>query len=792
MYRGGLLMKRHTIIAIVSVLAIALIAVAVLTHRPARDTASSPAPADEETTAANSENAQNSNGSEPTGTDQAPSRKVNQINIYVSYSDWDLYQMIDAYAKKHWGNCYIKKYDGSIYYSQTDIHNMVKQSLLSGDGAVDVYVLDERLAPYYLKGEFSQYACTYKELGIDVENALKKADIPEYAVRRNPDGEVIALPYQSAAFAFLYRRSIARDVWGTDDPEKIAEIIGGGTQSWDKFIEAAKELKKHGYYIAPGYKHLMWMIDTSSYPALDYAQNQPNPLWEEYMDIAKYLVDNGYVSDFNDLFNNEWSNALEGPGSKVFGTVVFPDYFDADYFISETSGDWAICMPPFTTWYTGCIGIMVNKASPNKDVLGPLVEWITLDCSEEGAQYGLATGELVGRKVSVISGTVLKNVESRRDNLGGQDVNPIIYDIHQQPMVLYSGTSGFSYWLDAMEAYVTGEKDKESAIRQFRADLRKYGIRIDPYPEPATGPESPEDKVVVWKDKNLEAAIRDLLYTPTRDIYESDLRDILYLDLSGKSIKSLEDIVHFKNLRCLYLNSNNINDISYLKELKHLELLEISSNQITDISVLGELAELKELCISDNNIKDISVLKDLPLLERLEMGRIGISDISILREHTNLVYLDVSRNDISDISCLKDMPALEHLNISRNKISDISVLKGKPNLKYLDASQNSISNISYLSGSTHMESLNLSDNKITDISALKKMTKLTYLNLAFNAIRDIGSLRNMKDLEFLMLNGNQISDIRVLKNLENLWELNLRGNNITDISPAEHVINVLW
>jgi hypothetical protein len=29
-------------------------------------------------------------------------------------------------------------------------------------------------------------------------------------------------------------------------------------------------------------------------------------------------------------------------------------------------------------------GIMVNKNSPHKELLGPLIEWITLDCSETG------------------------------------------------------------------------------------------------------------------------------------------------------------------------------------------------------------------------------------------------------------------------------------------------------------------------------------------------------------------------------------------------------------------------
>lgn len=742
-------MKRRPKIIIISVLAIALIVVAIAAIRPFRDTASSPAPvSDEGTAAAEPEGTQSPDAAKSPVADQTASRKVSEINIYAEYADSDLYRMIEAYVRKHWGYlCKINFIDSSTYYSENEIRAMINQSLQSGDGAVDIYLIDDGYAPYYLRGEYSQYACTYKELGIDVESELKKAEIPEFVVGRNSEGEVIAIPYQSGACVFLYRRSIAREVWGTDDPESISEIIGGGSQSWDKFLEAAKDLKKHGYYIAPGFEHLSYMLDTSSYPLWDSDRIEIPPLWENYMDISKYLLENAYIADFDTWWYDSWHNDLEGPGSKVFGTVVHPDSLDFNIG-EETSGDWAVCIPPFTPWHNGHIGIMVNKASPNRDVLGPLVEWITLDCSEEGAQYGLATGDLLGREVSVLSGTVLKSVESRRDVLGGQDVNPIIYDLMNQPRGRHSGFSVFSFWLHATEAYLNGEMDKESAIRQAKSEIEKYGGFYEPYSEPPVGPESPEDKVVVWKDKNLEATVREVLFAPTRDIYESELSKITCLRLNDRSIESLEDIVHFKNLRALYLKSCNIEDISCLKGLTKLKVLDISDNGITDISALSGLTELEELYMTHNKVNDISSLEGLP--------------------------------------------ALEHLEISRNAISDIGSLQGKPNLKYLDASRNNISNISSLSGLTNLEHLKLSDNKIVDISPLKNLTKLSYLDLEYNDICDISSLKGMKDLETLLLNGNRISDISSLKSLKKLKELRLAGSDIADKSPADHVESVTW
>ena len=83
----------------------------------------------------------------------------------------------------------------------------------------------------------------YEDLGIDVDNEIEAADIAQYSVDigTNTDGQVDGLGYQATGGCFIYRRSIAKDVFGTDDPAEVSAIIGAGTGTWDKFLEAAAD-----------------------------------------------------------------------------------------------------------------------------------------------------------------------------------------------------------------------------------------------------------------------------------------------------------------------------------------------------------------------------------------------------------------------------------------------------------------------------------------------------------------------------------------------------------------------
>jgi hypothetical protein len=414
-------------------------------------------------------------------------------------------ELVKQYARNHPEfNYKINWYHAAMIDNYCTLSLIDKNMQSDGGEVVDIYCVPDDYSHEMIKGEYSKHACTYKELGIDVDAALKKADIPQHIIDAgtNPDGELIALPYLTSANIFVYRRSIAREVWGTDDPDEIGAIIGAGTDNWDVFLEAAQTLKERGCYIVTGTNDISWMVDTSEMLESDRIDKNGfstsvtgpdtsysiDPRWERFMDVSKTMVDNGYMKNTK-AWTEEWTSEQNGKGDKpVFGFVYpyeFVQYLlkSDNYFKSDTD-DWAFCVPPFKTVTTSFTGIMVNRNSSNKDALGPLIEWLTLDCSETGLQSSLLKGtvfdessdpvlyEYFGGNRPVISRTLLKNTECPIDFLGGQNISPVIYDILDAPTGKHNDQSGyqsdtFSRWLTATNEYVDGIKDKETAIADF-------------------------------------------------------------------------------------------------------------------------------------------------------------------------------------------------------------------------------------------------------------------------------------------------------------------------------------
>ena len=233
-----------------------------------------------------------------TKTGQESSDKSNVINVWA-FTD-EVPGMIEKYKEMHPDFAYdinttiIATTDGA-YQPALD------QALAAGGAdAPDIYCAEAAFVLKYTQGSASQYAMPYADLGIDVDAALKEADIAQYTidVGTNPDGKLVGLGYQASGGAFIYRRSIAKDVWGTDDPAEIAGKIGPG---WDKFFEAAEALKEKGYGIVSGDGDIWHAVENSSDAGwiVDGKLNI-DPKREEFLDLSKKLKDNGYHNDTQD------------------------------------------------------------------------------------------------------------------------------------------------------------------------------------------------------------------------------------------------------------------------------------------------------------------------------------------------------------------------------------------------------------------------------------------------------------------------------------------------------------
>ena len=363
------------------------------------------------------------------------------------------------------------------------------QALAAGGAdAPDIYAAESAFVLKYTQGDASQFAMPYEDLGIDVAAETKAADIAQYTVdigTRPSDGKLVGLGYQATGGAFIYRRSIAKDVWGTDDPKTVAEKIGSGSNSWDTFFNAAAELKAKGYGIVSGDGDIWHAVENSSDKGwiVDGKLNI-DPKREAFLDLSKQLKDNGYHNDTQD-WSDAWFADMKGEGAQgilgFFGPAWLINYTLAPNCGGEavgegTYGDWAVCAPPIGFFWGGT-WVLANKATTKTDAVKQIIEWITLDCTENGLQYMWANGTFNGEggtKDCVGSGTVMAMSNGELDFLGGQDMFDVFVPANQyangKNLTQYDETIN-SYWREQVREYTAGNKTREAAIADFKQNV---------------------------------------------------------------------------------------------------------------------------------------------------------------------------------------------------------------------------------------------------------------------------------------------------------------------------------
>lgn len=376
--------------------------------------------------------------------------------------------------------------DGSAYVNALD------SALMNGE--VDIYGAEADYVFKYSQGAASEYAVPYADLGIEVEQAIADAEIAQYTVdigTRPSDGKVVALAYQSTGGAFIYRRSIAQAVWGTDDPDVIGEKIGAGTNSWDAYFAAAEEVKAAGYKMVSGAGDLWNAIKTTAPTGwvVDGALNI-DPMREQYLDLGKTLKDNDYMND-SDQWGEAWFADMKAE-SKVFG--FYGPAWLLNYTIgancgegdSSSYGDWAVCAPNIGFYWGGSY-LMAGTTDPEKtELLKGFIEWVTLDTSDEGLQYLWANGLFdpdAGTKDTVASNVVLAKSNGESAFCGGQNVFEYFIPANQYAtatnMTEFDNVCNDA-WGDAASQYRNGEVDRDTAIMNFKMDLSgKLDIEIE-------------------------------------------------------------------------------------------------------------------------------------------------------------------------------------------------------------------------------------------------------------------------------------------------------------------------
>lgn len=361
------------------------------------------------------------------------------------------------------------------------------------NGEVDMFGAESAFVLKYTQGDMSDYAAPYADLGIDINNAIRTADIAGYTVDlgSNTKGQVVGLGYQATGGVMIYNAGVAKKLLGTDDPKKVSEAIGGGSGSWDKWLEVAKKAADMGIAMCSGdgdpwhaiepQAEKGWVVDGKLYI---------DPAREAFIDMSKFFADNNITNGTQDWQPGWFADmAEEGPRPTFcfFGPAWLLNYSMKDNVKGEF-GNWRVTDSPVGFWWGGTWVIATKEGAKNeakKNALKDIIYWITLDPTSNGLLYQWATGTFqwefetgpkpdATTKDAVSSATVMAIADGKVDICNGQN----IFDYFIPAGSYANGKNKTQYdetinslWRDQVRAYAAGQKSREDAIATFKSDV---------------------------------------------------------------------------------------------------------------------------------------------------------------------------------------------------------------------------------------------------------------------------------------------------------------------------------
>jgi hypothetical protein len=222
------------------------------------------------------------------------------------------------------------------------------------------------------------------------------------------------------------------------------------------------------------------------------------------------------------------------------------------------------------------------------------------------------------------------------------------------------------------------------------------------------------------------------------------------------------------------LGVTSTNQFAFLK-------LEISCKSLESIEGIQTFPHLQHVNLSNNLLKTVKSLSSLKHLLTLDVSFNQLSSLSDLLPPVNLLSLNASNNQFKSTLSISKHFYLQRLSLDHNTLTQIEGLEGLPNLQFLSLSHNKITRISGIPVS--LQGLNLSHNEIVKIGGgFKKSGFLRVLDLSCNKLSSLRGTSDLENLMVLVLSSNNFKKINTLDHLVDLAvlsDLDLSDNQVT-------------
>ncbi len=269
-------------------------------------------------------------------------------------------------------NWIINPSDNGVYQQKLD-EALLNQANASADEKIDMFLAE---ADYIGKYVDSDYTMDVSSFGF--KNAKTQY---EYTIKAASDknGVCKGVSFQCCPAAVIYRKSIAKDVLGTDVPAEVQAKI----DSWEKFDAVAAEAKAKGYYMTASFAETFRAFSNNcTSPWVDANNNlQFDDQIKAWMDQTDSYIKNGYTLTAG-VWDAEKTNQMFADGKTMcfFGPAWYYNFCMNNAMDPEKGcvGDWCIVKGP-QAYFWGGTWLLAAAGSDNTAMLKDIFETFTVN-----------------------------------------------------------------------------------------------------------------------------------------------------------------------------------------------------------------------------------------------------------------------------------------------------------------------------------------------------------------------------------------------------------------------------
>lgn len=376
-------------------------------------------------------------------------------------------------------NWIITPSDGGAYQQKLD-EALLAQSGAAADDKVDLFLIEADYALKYVNSEYS--ANVFSDVGLTEADT---ADMYQYTkdICTDTSGNLKGVSWQACPGGLIYRRSIAKDVLGTDDPAAVQAAL----DSWEKFDAVAAQAKDKGYYMTSGFvaDYRVFSNNTSAPWVNENDEIVFDPSIKQWIAQQKTYLDKGYTLPYDIWATESFNEAKEdGKAMCYFGPGWFFDFClmpatladaEAEPAVGNGSyGDWGLVKGP-QGFFWGGTWLCAATGSDNMDLTREIMKKLTCDKDTLVA----ITNKYADFTNNVKAMEELANSDYAHPFLGGQNHIAVLLDSAQS--IDMSNITMYDQLLNeplpaAFKDYFLGTITEEQAYDNF------YKAAIESYP----------------------------------------------------------------------------------------------------------------------------------------------------------------------------------------------------------------------------------------------------------------------------------------------------------------------